>query len=429
MTKRQRHLAPRSGTIAVLGALLLLGVASGHGPAEVKPAPADRADQSSAGVQQQPDDRGKSVFVAKGCAGCHAVYGYGVDGREGKGGPDLGKKQYYGTYLELAATMWNHYPKMARQMQRVGYELPDFTDHEVSEIVRYLSSLRYIGVPGNERTGRKLLSSKSCRSCHRFGGVGGDVGPEFTAGKDYLSPLALAAALWNHGPEMMQSFEQEHVRRPKFGDRDIVDLVAGIRSYMAPKRVPPDAFDMGNAQRGAALAEEKSCLHCHSSSDGQSSLGPDFGKLDLRYSVTTIAGKMWNHGPKMWETMEREGIEFPTLIQREMADLVTFLYQSKLTDEPGDPIRGARVLDERGCLSCHDVRGQGQHISEDLSELGELVSPLVLAAKMWNHAPEMEAKRTERKVRWPTLTGRQMADLYAYLSTLSTPERAGSESP
>ncbi|MFQ6609602.1 MAG: c-type cytochrome, partial [Fidelibacterota bacterium] len=56
---------------------------------------------------------GEEVFNAKGCNNCHSVNGVG-----GRGGPDLRKDVYYGTYLELASLMWNHYPKMSRKMNK-----------------------------------------------------------------------------------------------------------------------------------------------------------------------------------------------------------------------------------------------------------------------------------------------------------------------
>jgi hypothetical protein len=42
-----------------------------------------------------------------------------------------------------------------------------------------------------------------------------------------------------------------------------------------------------------------------------------------------------------------------------------------------------------------------------------------MAQIMWNHAPVMEEKILEKVLNWPEFSGKEMTDLYAYLSSLS----------
>jgi mono/diheme cytochrome c family protein len=152
--------------------------------------------------------KGLSVFKDKGCAHCHAVFGRG-----GKGGPDLGKRKFYGTYLELAARMWNHFPPMYKKMQKENVEFHKVDSKEMGQLMTYLSFIRYRGEPGNEYKGQKLLKGR-CGPCHKFRGEGGDVGPEFDQSSGYMSTIRLVESMWNHGPDMMEVFREQNVKRP-----------------------------------------------------------------------------------------------------------------------------------------------------------------------------------------------------------------------
>ncbi|HKJ68226.1 MAG TPA: c-type cytochrome [bacterium] len=357
---------------------------------------------------------GKEVFREKGCIQCHEVYGEG-----GSGGPDLGDKKFYGTYLELAADMWNHFPKMFHKMQKTGFEFPSFGEKEMEQLIAYLSFIRYIGEPGSEFTGRKLLRNKECIRCHKFGGEGGDIGPDISAKEEYLSPLALVESMWNHGPEIMEHFQAYDISHPEFTGNEVADLAAAIRSYMAPTILPSGSFDLGNPENGKQLVREKECLRCHTLQGTGGDIGPDFIEMDLNYSVTQIAGKMWNHAPKMWQLMEKEEIEYPTFQRGEMANMISYLYELKLTDEPGTVSAGSTVIQEKRCLSCHLLQGEGGNLSKDLAAIERFDSPLEMSAEMWNHAPTMLEKRMEKEIQWPALTSRDMANLYAYLQSLT----------
>ncbi|MFQ5866154.1 MAG: c-type cytochrome, partial [bacterium] len=329
--------------------------------------------------------KGREVFRQKGCNHCHAVYG-----ENGKSGPDLGKQKFYGTYLELAALMWNHFPKMSKRIRKKGYQFTEFNEEEMSQLISYLAYIRYLGEPGIEAKGKKLLKSKGCVSCHKFGGVGGDIGPDISAIKDYMSPLKLVESMWNHGPNLIDVFQKHNIKRPEFKGNEIVNLAVAIRSFMSPSRVAASDFVFGDPAKGEKLADEKGCMRCHAFRGVGGNLGPDFGAIDLNYSVTQIAGKMWNHGPQMWEVMKREGVTFPVFEKREMADVIAYIYGLKLKDPPGDSEEGSRIIEEKACLSCHSLQGRGFGIAADLATLVVLDSPLAMITAMWNHAPAMQ---------------------------------------
>ena len=356
---------------------------------------------------------GKIVFKEKGCEQCHTVFGKG-----GKGGPDLGEHKFYGTYLELAATMWNHFPQMSKKMRKSEKQFPKFSETEMLQIVDYLSFVRYRGEPGNVFRGRKLLKSMRCTTCHKFGGEGGDIGPDISAKQEFISPLRLVEAMWNHGPDMMELFEENNIKRPEFKGNDIVHISAAIQSHMSPTKVPIDSYSIGNCDNGARLIREKGCLHCHSVQGAGGTIGPDFNDLYFDYTVLMIAGKMWNHGPKMWEAMKLENIPIPVFQRGEMCDIIAYMYRLNLEDAPGDVEKGKQLIDEKHCLSCHSINNEGSDLAMDFTVMKRSNSPMAMIAVMWNHAPAMEERRAAAKLKWPELNGRDMANIYAYFKSL-----------
>jgi len=365
------------------------------------------------------DDVGRSTFVAKGCARCHAIYGHGFGDTKPKGGPDLGKRGVYGTYMELAASMWNHFPDMVRKAREQGKQFPSFSDQDVNDVISFLAYIRYRGQPGNERTGRKLLRQKNCMKCHAIGGEGGDKGPDFTKSDDYLTPLGLAAAMWNHGPNMMDIFTDNNIKRPALTGPDIVDLSAGIRSFMVTNRVPVGSDRPGDPERGRVLVNEKRCNYCHGGPSGAKGAPMDFRDMVLKSSVTEIAGNMWNHGPAMWESMRDDDVAFPTLSATEIADIIAFLYEMELQDPPGDPGKGAELVYDKGCVNCHSVDGKGAGVATSFSEIEGISSPISMISLMWNHAEDMIEAARDRGHRWPEFQGSELGDIYAYLRQLA----------
>ncbi len=358
---------------------------------------------------------GRDVFRNKGCAKCHSVHGEGGDE-----GPDLGEKRFYGTRLQLAALMWNHVPEMIEEMEEHKYEFPRLNGEEMGELITYLCYQRYAGDEGNERTGRKLLGKKNCVLCHTFGGEGGDIGPDISSSDEYLSPLKMVTSMWNHGPDMMPYFQEHGVKRPTFKQGEIVHLAAGIRSYMRPMKVPLGSHELGDAENGMVLVREKGCLHCHAVSGDGGDIAPDFTDLEFDCSVTEIAGRMWNHGPKMWESMKEENVAFPTLAVSEMADLLAYLFAIGLEDGLGNPEKGAHIV-QKECSGCHAVTDGG--VAPEMESVAGMKSPLEMIVAMWNHAPEIRKKQIEKHVAWPELNDRQMAHLFAYLKSIETNQK------
>jgi cytochrome c len=128
---------------------------------------------------------------------------------------------------------------------------------------------------------------------------------------------------------------------------------------------------------------------------------------------------MWNHAPQMWERIKVEHLSIPKVKEKEMADLFAFLYAIRYFDEPGNPGRGKELLEEKGCIQCHSLKGEGGKIAPDLARWGSFANPILWAQVMWNKAPLMEDAIKDKGLPWPEFEGSEMVDLLSYIRHIS----------
>ena len=122
----------------------------------------------------------------------------------------------------------------------------------------------------------------------------------------------------------------------------------------------------------------------------------------------------------MWVRMKERGIEVPQLMGQEIADIVAYLYTAHYFDPAaGNSSRGRTVVQTKGCVACHSVRGKGGKVAGDFAASDAVGSPAALVAAMWNHSRLMEDQATKQGLALPTLKGQELADLAAYFASLS----------
>ncbi|RMF85482.1 MAG: hypothetical protein D6736_17200 [Nitrospinota bacterium] len=363
-------------------------------------------------IPQNPLE-GRRVFINKGCIKCHAIWGEG-----GTIGPDLGKVGFGRNIFQLAGALWNHSPRMVEKMLERRLPRPTLSEQEMTDLIAFLSYLRYLDEPGDPQRGAQLFREKRCIVCHRVGEEGGTIGPPLDQLKRFVSPLLLAQTMWNHGPQMVFTMRMMNIPRPQFQGKEMVDILAYIRSVARGTAPQPEYIQPGNPVEGQKLFHKKGCDVCHAIQGVGGTRGPDLGKKQLHKSVTEVAGIMWNHAPQMEAEMQVRGLSFPKFSQQEMADLISYLYFIGYYDESADPVHGREVFVQKGCLNCHQVEGEGEAIGPDLSRSELLTSPIAFTAAMWNHASAMEQWIAERNLSWPVFEGNEMADLVRYLQTV-----------
>jgi mono/diheme cytochrome c family protein len=189
----------------------------------------------------------------------------------------------------------------------------------------------------------------------------------------------------------------------------------------------------GDRLRGQLLFSQKGCIRCHAVGGEGGKVGPELTELGPVVTPIFWAQAMWNHAPAMETHMRQMNITWPSFEDSEMNDLLAYirreragpLRESELL--PADPERGWTLFREKACIACHAIGGKGGTTAPDLGAGTPLPPTLTqVAARMWNHSPEMWADMEARDIERPAFEGQEMADLIAFLYSIRYFEITGS---
>jgi len=140
-----------------------------------------------------------------------------------------------------------------------------------------------------EGEGKQIVSTV-CIACHGVESTGGTIGPRLDGVKPIASPIFLAAAMWNHGPQMAEVMRARGVPRPTFKDTELNDLIAYINSASTAPRGGPLVVLPGRADDGRRLFADKRCVDCHSIRGQGGKVGPDLAERGAHDIVGLDAG-------------------------------------------------------------------------------------------------------------------------------------------
>ena len=353
---------------------------------------------------------GAETFQQKGCSGCHAV---------AKLAPDLGLQGAAGSSMnELVTQMWNHAPRMWKQLKINNVSFPRFTPEDMANLFAYLYVTCYDDESGNRARGELLFTQKGCIRCHSIGErTGGTIGPNLAEIGPVVTPIFWAQTMWNHAPAMQAHMHQLNMPWPEFEGEEMNDLLAFVRYTRGGPERESDLLP-ADPQRGWVLFREKGCISCHAILGKGGTVGPDLASnRPLPRTLTQMAGRMWNHSPQMWAAMKTKGIERPTFQGAEMADLIAFLYSLRYFDLGGSPIIGQQLFDECKCGQCHGSDALGGKIGPDLRKAGKVYTPVNFALALWSHGPRMYAKAEAMGLGWPILKQGDLSHLLAFLNS------------
>jgi cytochrome c2 len=353
---------------------------------------------------------GARVFDDKGCARCHAVET--AAGKSGKIGPNLALVSRARTFFDLGAALWNHAPRMAARMREAGIARPRLEADEAAHLAAYLGTLDYFDRRGRPAVGQRLFGEKRCAACHAAGGPGPALDRPATA----ASPISLAAALWNHGPQMAESMKRHGIERPTFKAGELIDLIAYLNRN-APATAALYVLP-GRVDAGLSVFTEARCVECHSIGGPAKPGVVDLVERAGRKSVTEFAAAMWNKAPAMQAALAGRGMTVPNVSAQGMADVVALLYSAQYFSRSGSPSRGVAVATAKGCLDCHALHGERGKPAGDLVTATGLESAAGILASLWNHGFIDEPRPSDARTTVKTMSAADMADVVAWLRSL-----------
>lgn len=270
--------------------------------------------------------------------------------------------------------------------------------------------------PENPYSGSVVFAEKLCFKCHDILGKGGKKGPDLGQLQFSGGFLNMAGIMWNHAPKMIDALSQEKIPYPKFNNYEMTRIITFLFSlnYLDPP---------GDARQGEKAFASKRCNDCHQVGWNGGKIGPPLDKYGSLPPVY-IATALWNKGPAIVKTMEREKIPRPPLSGDDIRNIVAFIKArgklwpstaSNIFQPAGNPRNGASLFESKGCSWCHPLyAGEGGE-GPPLATRNLKVSFSNIASRMWNHAPKMWALWKEKKSPPITLNVEEMTDLTSYL--------------
>jgi mono/diheme cytochrome c family protein len=234
----------------------------------------------------------------------------------------------------------------------------------------------------------------------------GGIGPAVPDWPLLDDPVRLLEVMWNHGAAMHRETDVDRLPWPELSVRELSDLIAYVYSLpdLPPRR---GRLQLGASQAGMRLFDDLHCAECHTllPSDNKD-LIPLLVAPRSQVTLTELAVEMWNHRPIMDEWAQETGKKIPTLKRGQMGQLLSYLFEEGFLEERGEPERGKRVFESKGCVRCH----QAQPLPKREWRATDVV------AGAWAHAPQMRERMRREGVAWPSLTATDMANLIAWLN-------------
>src|SRR5262245_5217 len=210
-------------------------------------------------------------------------------------------------------------------MKERGIARPTLAGQELLDIIAYVTAVARDPsgdttqvVPGTPAIGEKLFSERRCVTCHAVAGKGGRVGPDLGRAGHHVSLTQFGALMWNHGPKMWAAMKERGIAIPKLSGQDTADILAYlyVAHYFDPAPSP---------KRGAQALQDKGCMTCHSVNGKGGKAAADFASSSLVSSPGSLIAGMWNHGPLMETAAQQQGVSWPLLQGRDLADIAAYL--------------------------------------------------------------------------------------------------------
>ena len=282
-------------------------------------------------------------------------------------------------------------------------------------------------VPGDARKGWQIFSEKGCIQCHGMGEKGKIIiAPDLSKTLPvHLSSGGLAAAMWNHAPEMWEKMSAKWIKFQQLNETEMSDLFAFL--YFIRYLDEP-----GDPLKGKEVLKVKGCMECHSIGEKRGKIGPDLAMWAEFTNPILWVQMMWNHAQKMKTAMDRGAIAWPKLERSDIADIIAYVRNFKSSRESvflatGDPEEGKRLFSQKSCTQCHatesSVKSKGPNLGIQKKDFPPTLGQF--AGLMWNHFPEMLSEMQRENIKVPELSAKDIANITAYLFSIRYFDPAG----
>jgi len=181
-----------------------------------------RAQSSPSTFQPGDPELGRITFERT-CESCHSF-----GSRTAVPKIDLLKRPASDLLTGYVTAMWNHAPMMR---ERAGSAFPILGPGDMSNLVAYLFAERYFEDEGDVQRGAKVFESKKCAVCHESRKERNGA-PELAMATERYSAITMAAAVWRHGPRMLETMQQHDIAWPQFSAREMSDLIAFLNKRL-----------------------------------------------------------------------------------------------------------------------------------------------------------------------------------------------------
>jgi cytochrome c2 len=139
------------------------------------------------------------------------------------------------TNAQFAAVFWNHAPQMLQQSKQSGTPAPVFRGQEMTDLLTFLASLRYFEPQGTSTAGAKVFADRGCAACHGPMAEGTAAGPALKSPAAPYTTVSFTAALWQHGPKMVDRSTELGIPWPELKATDIGDMVSFLNAPVPAK--------------------------------------------------------------------------------------------------------------------------------------------------------------------------------------------------
>lgn len=163
---------------------------------------------------------------------------------------------------------------------------------------------------------------------------------------------------------------------------------------------------------GRLVFQQQGCISCHGADASGTPKGPALRQRASLSSLAKLVAALWNHAPRMWAAMERQGLNYPNLTYEQTSQLISYLYLSGAADVNGDARRGAALFLVRAdCARCHGDDGRDPRLAATAA--GGTAMDLTQA--LWNHAAFVQRPIGKPGLAWPHFGPNDVRDLLAYV--------------